>query len=513
MRNLVVFALLTSTALAQGVLPIAATYRFGTLNTGYDGNCTPPNPTVPELCTSQGTLTLGIDGRYVYAATEYVVCPSGQVLSFADSGNGRYFVEDDGRLTFDEDGAAPGFEVFTLFLRSDASVAATTRKACDDEPELVVMVALSSGHSNASLTGAYRVVRLVLSNGATHTAHGDLGTITFDGSGGYTETSNRRSVVLNGGVTSGAQTPSGTYQVANDGALTTGATGWGAVSPDREMFFWSRAVGTEVELTLGVRTGTAYASRLVDGRWGTNRLAHAVGFAAPVVGALVTEYGTVELTAGTGNLQWEFERVETRPQTWPYCDRHQQTGGFALGPTGALTLSPAGVAAVDGGVSSDGSLFLARTADPGSVGIELGISRCAWPRRFGQPTAGTGGFAPSLFSVGGFPHVGNAVFSLAITGGLGGAPGAVLTSLGDAPGLPLFGGTVWIDPTRIVLQFPVTLSGPGNIPGVGAAGMFLPLPSSPSAAGVRLVSQAFLFDAGAPAGVSMTPGLDVMLVR
>jgi hypothetical protein len=43
--------------------------------------------------------------------------------------------------------------------------------------------------------------------------------------------------------------------------------------------------------------------------------------------------------------------------------------------------------------------------------------------------------------------------------------------------------------------------------------VFLPLPTTPSAAGLRLVSQAFLIDGGAPAGIAMTPGLDVIVSR
>ncbi len=513
MRLLAVISLVTSVAATQGVLPIAGSYRFGTIVTEYDSNCTPPNP-APEVTVSRGTAMLGIDGRFVFSATDYVLCPNGQTQTSPDAGSGLYFVGDDGRLTFDDDGAVPGLEPFTLFLRADASAAATTRKLCDNAAELFVMVALGSGHSNASLNGAYHVTRLVVSSGAAHTVRGELGLIVFNGAGSYTESGNRRSLALGGVVASAPYNSNDSYPVAADGALATNAGGWGAVTPDRELFFWVRSVGSQVELTVGVRQGNGYGNRLVNGRWGTSRLDHDIGSAAPIRGALRTEYGTLDLTATGTALQWDFERVETRPSSLPFCDRIAATGAFTLSQTGSLRLSPSGGAApIDVGVSGDGSLFVGSTAEPGSVGMTVGVSRCAWPRRFGRPTPGSGGFAPSLSSFGGFPHAGNSAFTLVTTGGLGGAPGAVLVSLADAPGIPYLGGTLWLDPTQVVLQFPLVLSGPAGLPGVGAAGVFLPLPASPSVAGARLVSQAFVVDPRAPGNVSMTHGLDVVIVR
>lgn len=511
MRQLVALALCVSSALAQGVLPLDARYRVGSLYTDFVSNC-PPSGSTPEIGSTRGTLTLGIDGRYAFAGNSHDVCPNGSITTSTDTGGGRYFVGEDGRLTIDDGQSVPGVDTFTLFLRSDARVAVSARKICEDTAEILVVVGLSSGMSNNSLVGAYRVARMRLSNASPHTTVGDAGRVTFASGGTYTETGTRRSVTPGATVTSAPYTTNGSYQVAADGALTTGGGGWGAVAPDAEVFFWSVQSGTEVELTVGVREGGAYASRLAQGAWGTTRLDHDLGSAAARP-ALATEYGTAQLAASGGQLRWDHERIETRTFGSHDCNGNTVNGTWSLASTGVLTLSPTGDVPLDLGVSSDGTCAVGISTRAGSVGLVVSLARCEWPRRFGTPTPGSGSAAPSLFTLGGFPHVGNGAFTLLVTGGLGGAPGAVLTSLAASPGLPLFGGTIWIDPTQVVLQFPLLLSGPGNLPGIGAGAARMPLPSSPSVAGLRLVSQAFVFDAGAPAGVSMSPGLDVVVVR
>ena len=514
MRHILASALLASSLAAQGILPLSGTYRFASLLTSYGNDCAPPSQTAPEFATSTGTVNLSIDGRYIFSGNDYIVCPNGQVQTGTDSGSGDYFVGDDGRLTFDDDGGAPGLEPFTLFVRADASLAVSSRKVCDDSAELFVLMALSSGQSNASLNGNYGVSRLRLSSaGGNHSLIGDQGTITFNGTGTYTESGTRQTVLLRGTSTGQPYTGGDSYIVAQNGALSTGAGAWGAVTPDREVFFWVTGSGSTAELTIGVRLATTYSQRLVSGRWGTSRLDHEIGASAPTPGVLSTEYGTLNLAAAGTALQWEFERVESRPSSFNACDRFTPAGSFTLSSGGALTLSPSGSTAIQSRVSSDGTVFAGLTLAPGSAGLILGLSRCVWPRRFGRPTAGSGALAPSLFSLGGFPYAGNAGFSFLLANGLGAAPGALLISLGSAAGLPLLGGTLWIDPTQTALQFPLVLSGPPNVPGVGAAGALFALPASASLAGTRFFAQGFLLDQGGPAGMAMSAGLEVAVCR
>ncbi|MEZ5966988.1 MAG: hypothetical protein R3F56_24330 [Planctomycetota bacterium] len=509
------FLLLVAPCFAQGVLPLSASYRFGSLLAEYGGNCSPPNPTVPEVDVGRGEIAFSADGRYSYTENEYVVCPGGQTSTSQNSGAGTYFVGDGGWLLLDE-GQPPGIDTFLLFLRSDTGNAAAARQACEDtSAELIVAVALGSGHSNASLSGNYHVARLSLRSSTSFLAVGDFGRMTFDGSGSYSENGTRRTVPLGGSVTTAPYSGNGTYGIAADGALTARANGWGAVSSDREMFFWITTNGPDVDLTIGVRAGAAYGNGLANGAWGTSMLAADIGSAAAFPGALATEHGALRLTSTGGRtFDWDSARIESRPQFAPNeCDEVSRGGGWSLPSTGVLTLTPRSGAPLDVGLSADGSNFVGVTAESGSVGLIFGVAGCSWPRRFGRPTAGSGNMAPTLASVGGFPHVGNTGFGLLVTGGLGGAPGAALTSLGASNGIPLLGGTVWIDPVQVVLQFPMALSGPANLPGVGAGAVFLPLPTSPAVAGLQLYAQALFVDGGAPAGVSMTQGLQVDVSR
>lgn len=506
--------LLAAPCFAQGVLPLSATFRYGSLLVEYGGNCTPANPTVPELDVGRGEVAFQPSGRVTVTETEYVVCPGGGSSTSQNSSAGTYTVGDGGWLLID-DGHTPGIETFTLFLRSDLGAAVSARQACEDtSAEIVVAVALSSGQSNQSLSGNYHVARLALRSSTSFSSTGDFGQIRFDGAGNYTENGTRRAVPLGGTVTVTPYTGNGTYQVAGDGGLTVGAAGWGAVSADREMFFWVGTNGTDVELTVGARTGTTYGSRLAAGRWGTSMLATDLGSAAANAGALPTEYGTLQCALSGAAFAWDRERIESPPRfARNNCDTVSDSGGWTISAAGVMHLAPSPGTPVDVAVGADGTCFVGVTADAGSVGLLVGIAGCEWPRRFGAATAGSGAFAPTLSSVGGFPHVGNTGFALVVTSGLGAAPGAVLTSLAASNGIPLLGGTVWIDPAQLALQFPLALSGPANLPGVGAGAVFLPLPASPALSGLQIFAQALFVDAGAPAGVSMTQGLQVDVAR
>lgn len=512
MRQIAIVVLSSGLA-AQGVLPLDGRYRIGSVYSEFTSNCAASGNT-PEIGSTRGEVVFGIDGRLVFTGTSHEVCPNGQFTSSPEAGAGRYLVGDDGRVTIDLAPASPGRDTFTMFLRSDAALAVGAGKVCEETPELLVMVALSGGMSNNSLAGTYRVARLYLANANPHVTRGDAGRASFQAAGTYTETGTRREVSPGGVVNTAPYSTNGTFQVAADGSLASNTSGWGAVTADAEMFFWVVRAGNAVELTLGVREGASYTRGLLRGEWGTFRLDHDLGSGATRPGVIATEYGTAGLDlVSSGSLGWDYGRMESQPASPHGCRDVSASGTWSLGGPGVLTLTPSGDLSFDLAASGDGTCAVGITARSGSVGLCVALARCAWPQRFGRATAGTSGFAPSLFSLGGFPRVGNQSFALLVAGGLGGAPGAVLTSLGDAPGLALFGGTVWIDPARLALQFPIALSGPPAVPGVGAAGLFLPLPATPSAAGLRLVSQTFLIDPGAPAGIAMSPGLDVTVSR
>lgn len=128
----------------------------------------------------------------------------------------------------------------------------------------------------------------------------------------------------------------------------------------------------------------------------------------------------------------------------------------------------------------------------------------------GQPTgagkAGTGGFVPAL-AVSGFPLLG-ATTTLLVTNGIGGAPGFVLAGFSGSASIPLFGGTLWIQPPLLPLA--VTLGGAPGTPQAGSVSVPLTIPSNPGLIGLRLDFQGMFLDMGAPAfPVSLTNGLGI----
>ncbi len=133
------------------------------------------------------------------------------------------------------------------------------------------------------------------------------------------------------------------------------------------------------------------------------------------------------------------------------------------------------------------------------------MARCALPAPVGAGTPGSAGIAPVLFTIGGFPYTGNANFGFVVAAGLGGAPSFLLLS--GAPllaGVPVFGFNVWVDPTQLAGSPLLVLSGPANVPGVGAAGLPLAIPLTPPLAGTTLASQAVVLDPGAPSGMGLS---------
>lgn len=124
---------------------------------------------------------------------------------------------------------------------------------------------------------------------------------------------------------------------------------------------------------------------------------------------------------------------------------------------------------------------------------------------YGQGLAGSGGLVPQLAG-GGCPVRGSTV-SIDITNGLGLAPGVLVVGLLPAS-IPLLGGTLLVQPAVTV---PHVLQGSPGVPGSGTFSLLLSIPASPGLVGQSLRFQAFYADPGAPAGVSMTAGLQVTI--
>lgn len=511
---------------SQSSVPLSGTWRLGSIQPEtFSSTCAPVAPVHAVL--EDGVVSFQPGGTGTASVTRYEVCPGGVCSQSNDSGAFAYSVTSEGVVVIGGDPAIPGIDSDLAFVRADRSVLLLGRwNELEDEPQLTVVVQLSSGQGATSLTGDYGFVRLVLRNDASaQTMRGDRGTFSFDGAGGFSESSSRHQVAWNGGATAAVPfTGSGSYAVAGNGTVTIGAGGsggTGAVSPDREFVFWVRYGCPEVEMVLAVRKPTAVATTYVAGDW---RVASAE--VDVLASALDSDWGTIALSPPSptpGTLAPALFRVGT--QVSPFGTT---TGTvpvvadtYAIGGAGSVSLfaNASQRPPVPGWVSSDGSVFVGAPALPSGTatspgcGLMLAVARCNLPIPVGAGTPGSGGISPQLFPLGGFPYPGNGAFGFVVATGLGGAPGLVLFAGSALPApLSVFGFDLWIGPSLDATAL-VVLSGPPGAPGVGAAGLPLALPPTPPLAGAALGVQAVVLDPAAPQGLSASGALAVLVGR
>jgi len=123
---------------------------------------------------------------------------------------------------------------------------------------------------------------------------------------------------------------------------------------------------------------------------------------------------------------------------------------------------------------------------------------------YGAALAGLGGLAPAL-SAAGCPQVGGAI-ALELSGGVGGAPGALFVGLSRGA-LPFKGGTLLV--SSLVTQVNLVLGGAASVPGTGSLSLPVVLPADPVLQGFDVFLQGALQDLGAPQKVSLTAGLQM----
>lgn len=495
-------------ALAQGSQPLAGTWRFASLGNYFGGPCPGSGP---GFIGDEGTFQFAANGTMVMNDNLYDVCPGGGVMTGVETGAGTYSVASEGTLLLDFDPANPGTDTARLFLRGDGTVGLHASDTLQDESSFAVVVKLSSGRSNASLAGQYHVVRQTFHGGAGVAATNELGLASFDGLGGFNESGERRTVSVSGATASAPYLAAGTYAVAADGTLNT-PSGIGALAPDGELFYWLTTSGSSVALTVGVRAGTGLSAPDFAGPWGLCVLEYEhLSAAQPDWEVQFLRSANVATTGGAGAFGG--------PVTTLHIDSQGATlttgalaGQYTLAPDGTLAfvVSPPNVPAR---LSANGTFVIGRTVSSGASGMLFGLRRCGWPAAYGTATAGAGALAPTLATAGGFPFPGNGAFQLAIGNGVGSGFSLLAFSFGQAPGLPLFGGLLWVDPGLIIGTFGVLLGGAPGVPGAGSAGLPFPLPPDPSLRSVQFWLQAGVLDAAAPQGVALTPGLDLRLCR
>jgi len=141
------------------------------------------------------------------------------------------------------------------------------------------------------------------------------------------------------------------------------------------------------------------------------------------------------------------------------------------------------------------------------------LDPCPAPSHYGNGTAGSGGFVPTLESVGDPPRLGAPDFELQIANGLGGSHAMFVLSTGSAS-IPLHGFTLYVDPAApgfFILVLPL-----GGTPGLAGAGSITiggSIPYDLGLDGLHLYMQAVTLDPGGAFGRAATDGLDVPLTR
>ena len=162
--------------------------------------------------------------------------------------------------------------------------------------------------------------------------------------------------------------------------------------------------------------------------------------------------------------------------------------------------------------------FAIDVVDPSGVvsqlcpAMQVGFGCALPPQQYGLASPGTGGNAPAISSVGGFPAIGSNNFQVAVTNAVGGAQGVLF--LGFAPSaLSASWGTFLIDPTLPLFQIPVLFSGTPGQAGQGIAFAALPIPNDPFLLGFELFFQCLVADPGSIGGIAHSEGLRVILCQ
>lgn len=144
--------------------------------------------------------------------------------------------------------------------------------------------------------------------------------------------------------------------------------------------------------------------------------------------------------------------------------------------------------------------------------LQIGTACGAPPQAYGPAGQGSGGLAPTISSIGDLPFLGNTGFQVAVTSGLGGAPGVMLLGFGETS-IPLSFGVLLVDPLLPLFTLPFSLGGtPGGV-GQGIGFLPVPIPADPSLLGAKITFQAFFADPGASSGIAHTEGLRVLICQ
>ncbi len=501
-------AVAQSAHIGPSVLDLQRSYHLGI----YSAAIEVPTGAI-TLRAHSGSLDLASSGAMSGALATWEWTAAGGAFTPIDTFAGGYFVRPDGRVELDFDLQNPGTDVFEAWIATDGSALHMARYELEDEAASVLALAKSSGHTNASLSGTYRVYGQHLElAGASYQTTAANGTVTFDGLGGATFMGTDLFVAANGVTTTSSVTGAGSYTVAPDGALMV-AGDRGAIDATGDVFFvlTASATSSEVGMTIGVRVGASYNFAALDGVYTYHAQSHVLG-TTPGLPRTETDVGRLVLsanTATTGGYQFTGKTFAGNMAGQSFGWR------TVVGPCAHA----GGVVTLVGGppmelvFSANGKYAVGRALDNRSD-LWFAMRGCAASTDYGIATPGAGGIEPEL-GMRTFPTLGNAGWRFAVIDGRGGAATIVAIGFGSGPpsGTPLAGGLLFVDPVQIVATPFVVLSGPTGVPGIGLADLPVAIPSQPGFAGVRLYAQALVLDAAAPGTVAMSRGFEAVLSR
>lgn len=141
------------------------------------------------------------------------------------------------------------------------------------------------------------------------------------------------------------------------------------------------------------------------------------------------------------------------------------------------------------------------------------LDACGQGVHYGTAVAGSGGFVPTVASVGDPVRLGALNVDLQISNGLGGATCFFAIGTGSAA-IPFKAAALLVDPAGgFYVMVPLPLSGPAGVPGAGSFDVVDEIPNDPVLDGVHLYAQVLVVDAGATKKVAMSDGLDLTICR
>jgi hypothetical protein len=493
------------------VLQLNGNYFVGQIGVAIG---TPQNPQPVSIYASRGTAVFSPGLSFSSNLAWHYVDAGGAITNTTETGGGTYVVAPYGKLVLDLDPANPGTDLERFAIDPAGDVALAVDGRLVEESLLSIALRKSSGRNNASLQGEYYVAANRFEFFAGQLESGsDKGVVTFDGSGGWSYAGEEQFVDRFGSAVRQPGSASGAYTVANDGALTFGPGMFGGISPDGEVFFFVEydSNGGDVGLVVGVRKGSGLGAASVAGNWLIENMEVEHVGAAGLLG--YSESGKLTLQAqsasgGAWQLTSSYHEVAPSGIT---SGSGTIAGSFAVQPDGAIDLVVGPGQAFDV-YSSANARYLLTAHHDDVTGMAVGVCACTGSNYYGTNTVGTGGFAPDL-GMKSFPTLGNANWKLQVRDARGGAIALLPIGFSASPGVPFPGGLLWLDPTMIVANPFVLLSGAPGAAGVGAADLTVAVPAAPAFAGFRLYAQALILDPAAAGGIAATNGFRAEFCR